>query len=58
MQLIEKRRVVKIICDRCHKPGKFSRGEVCDGCRESSKVERPEYPDPITMRTLRRELAI
>ena len=26
---------VRLVCDRCHQRGvKFTRGEVCDGCRE------------------------
>ena len=30
---------VRLVCDRCHQRGvKFTRGEVCDGCRSVDRA--------------------
>jgi hypothetical protein len=38
MRLIVKRERETLICDRCHKRGQITRGEVCDPCRKARKL--------------------
>ena len=70
--MIRKGEEPKQICDNCHKTwGPFRNGSaLCDVCAQDpaqaqnefarwvrDQETRPRYPEPITVRTLRRELA-